>query len=196
MSGEPVSDRFAVVAEVPNLDPEDMMKTRDFKFLLILTLAFLMVANAAVFAQDQAVAEKMAGLQGMCGQSADARAARQAQSPLYDRLGGYDKILDLTREIVRLHEVNPDFEVMFRHVDGEQLARHVADFVAAGTGGTEKYTGRSLPESHSLLRLTDADFLSAGGDIITAMKSKGYGQNEIDEVVCILVSLKDQVVFK
>ncbi len=172
------------------------MKTKDLKPMLILAVTLLMVANAPVFAQDKAVAEQMAGLQSMCAQSADARAARQADTSLYERLGGYDRILDLTREIVRLHQINPDFEVMFRHVDDEQLARHVADFVAAGTGGTEKYTGRSLPESHSLLRLTDADFLSAGGDIITSMKSMDYGQNEIDEVICILVSLKDQVVFQ
>ena len=33
-------------------------------------------------------------------------------------------------------------------------------------------------------------------DIVTAMQSMDYGQDEIDEVVCILVSLKDQVVLK
>lgn len=41
-----------------------------------------------------------------------------------------------------------------------------------------------------------SDFLSAGDDIGKAMTSLGYGQNEIDEVVCILVSLKDQVVLQ
>jgi len=132
----------------------------------------------------------------MCTQSADARMARQSESSLYERLGGYDKILEFCNEIVRLHRINPDFEVMFRHVDGDKLAHEVADFISAGTGGDATYSGRSLPASHSLLRLTDADFLSAGGDIMTAMKNKGHGQNEIDEMVCILVSLKDQVVLK
>ena len=51
-----------------------------------------------------------------------------------------------------------------------------------------------MPASHAHLRLTDADFLAAGGDIVTAMQSMGYGENEINEIVCILVSLKDQVV--
>ena len=32
--------------------------------------------------------------------------------------------------------------------------------------------------------------------IVGAMTALGYGQEEIDEVVCILVSLKDQVVFE
>jgi hypothetical protein len=36
----------------------------------------------------------------------------------------------------------------------------------------------------------------AGGDIIGAMKALGYGQEEIDEAGCTLVSLKDRMVFE
>jgi hemoglobin len=164
----------------------------------ILTLMLVVLLTAAALAGDHpsSVEDKMSGLQSMCAESADARADRHARESLYDRLGGYDKILELTREIVRRHNENPEIQAMFAHVDGERLARHVADFMAAGVGGTAEYTGRSLPASPGHLNLTDADFLSAGGDIIGAMKHLGYGQEEIDEVVCILVSLKDQVVFK
>ncbi len=118
------------------------------------------------------------------------------EKSLYERLGGYDKILEMTTEVVRLHSINPTIIPMLKGVDHAGLAKHVADFVAAGTGGTAKYTGRDMPSSHAHLKLTDADFLSAGGDIVTAMTSLGYGQNEIDEFLCIMVSLKDQVVFK
>jgi hypothetical protein len=38
--------------------------------------------------------------------------------------------------------------------------------------------------------------MAAGGDIVKAMQTVGYGQDEIDEFVCILVSLKDQVVLE
>ena len=142
------------------------------------------------------VAEQMAGLQQMCTETAEARAQRQAQHPLYDRLGGYEKINEMTREVVRLHKENDDIKEMFEYVDTERLAKSVADFTSAGTGGPHEYTGRTMPAVHANLKLTDADFLSAGGDIVTAMQTMGYGQNEIDEFVCILVSLKDQVVFK
>lgn len=161
---------------------------------IVMSLALGMIVVSGALAQT--VAEQMTGLQNMCTASADARVARQAETSPYERLGGYDRILDFCKEIVRLHRINPDFEVMVRHVDGDKLARNVADFISAGTGGDATYSGRSLPASHSLLRLTDADFLSAGADVMTAMKNKGYGQNEIDEMVCILVSLKDQVVLK
>ena len=85
---------------------------------------------------------------------------------------------------------------MMKYVDGEHLAKQVADFMAAGTGGTETYQGRNMHGAHAHLDLTTADFLSAGGDVIKAMKNLGYAQEEIDEVVCILVSMKDQVVLK
>lgn len=142
------------------------------------------------------VAEQINGMQQMCADSAEARAQRQAADPLYNRLGGYDKISEFTTEVVRLHNQNDAIKAMFVHVDGDRLAKHVADFVSAGTGGTAEYTGRTMPASHANLKLTDADFLSAGGDIVTAMKTMGYGENEIQEMVCILVSLKDQVVFE
>jgi len=165
---------------------------------LILASFLMAVLPGAMVAAEEAptTSEQLHSLQEMCAGSAQARSARQEAESLYDRLGGYDRILELTREIVRLHNQNEDIKHMFVDVDAEKLARHVADFMAAGTGGSAKYTGRDMPTAHSHLNLTDADFLSAGGDIVKAMKSMDYGQDEIDEVICILLSLKDQVVFE
>ena len=160
------------------------------------SLVLAVCASSVLAGEEASVDEQMTALASMCADSASARADRHARRALYERLGGYDPILELTHEIVRRHQVNPDFEVMFRHIDGDKLARHGADFLAAGTGGTAEYTGRDLPAAHAHLRLTDADFLSAGRDVVGAMQHLGYGQEETDEVLCILVSLKDQVVFE
>lgn len=167
-----------------------------FKQTPLMTLLVLLLALPVLAAEAPTVAEQMTGLQTMCNESATARAERQEAKSLYERLGGYDRILALTTDIVRRHRLNEPIKRTMEGVDDAKLAKHVADFMAAGTGGSEKYTGRSLPDSHARLKLTDADFLAAGGDIMSAMKDMGYGQNEIDEVVCILVSLKDLVVFK
>jgi hemoglobin len=164
---------------------------------ILLTLVMAMLPLTVASAEEKPTAtEQIGSLEKMCTGSAKARAERHAAESLYVRLGGYDRILELTREVVRLHKQNDDIKHMFEHVDSEKLAKHVADFMAAGIGGTAKYTGRDLPTSHAHLELTDADFLSAGGDIIKAMQNLEYGQEEIDEVVCILVSLKDQVVLE
>lgn len=142
------------------------------------------------------VDEQMAGLVKMCEDTASDRLARQEEKSLYDRLGGYDKIHALTKEIVRLHAENEDFRLMMTYVDHDHLAKQVADFASAGTGGDAVYNGRNMVDAHKHMQMTQADFLSAGGDVVQAMKNMGYGQNEIDEFVCILVSMKDMVIYK
>ena len=173
------------------------MKTK--KMLLLLAAALVVAIPVLVLAGGEktpSADEQMAGLVESCQASADARAARHEAKALYDRLGGYDKILALTTEIVRLHGENDAIKRTLVGVDPEMLAKHVADFMAAGTGGTAAYTGRSMPDAHRHLELSTADFLAAGGDVIQAMKNLGYGPDEIDEVVCILVSLKDTVLYE
>jgi hemoglobin len=164
--------------------------------LMMVVLAVIPVLAVAGDHPAPSAEEQMKGLEGMCAASAEARTARQEAKPLYDRLGGYDGILAVTNEIVRLHKINPDFRLMMKYVDGEHLAKQVADFMAAGTGGTETYKGRNMKAAHAHLEMTTADFLSAGGDVMKAMQNLEYGQEEIDEVVCILVSMKDQVIYE
>jgi hemoglobin len=139
-------------------------------------------------------AEQMAGLETMCADSHEARIHRQAENPLFIRLGEYDKVHELTTEIIRLHNINPDFTRFMADIDGEKLATDVADFLSTGTGGPDVYTGRDMASAHAHLELSTADFLSAGSDVTKAMHNMGYGDEEIQEVICILVSMKDLVV--
>jgi len=170
-------------------------RTQTKWILAALVMAMLSVAVAG--ANDApTVAEQIGGMQAMCADTEQARAQRQADDALYNRLGGYDRIHEFTTEVVRLHIENEALDRIMVGVDGEALAKNVADFVATGTGGPQRYTGRDMPTAHAHLHLTDADFLSAGGDIVTAMQTMGYGQDEINEFVCILVSLKGQVVLE
>lgn len=140
--------------------------------------------------------DQLQNLQNMCNQTESERADRHQKKSLYERLGGFEKILQLTTEIVRLHKVNENIKHLFTHVDSKDLARKVAEFMAAGTGGNIEYTGGTMVNVHRDLHLTDSDFLAAGGDVVTALENLEFEQNEIDEVVCILVSLMNQVVLK
>ncbi len=146
--------------------------------------------------EEPTVDEQMAGVVKMCADSEEARVQRQTEKPLYHRLGEYDGIVELTTEIVRLHNINPDFERFMGDVDSEALIKNVSDFVSTGTGGPKVYTGRDMPSAHAHLELSKADFLSAGNDVGMAMKIKGYGENETQEFLCILVSMKDLVITK
>jgi len=142
------------------------------------------------------VEEKIAGLETMCAESADARAKRQAAESLFVRMGGEEKVRAFFADVVARHRVNEEIKQYMDGVDDEKLIEHLVDFVSAGTGGGGEYTGRSMKESHEKMGLTDADFLAAGDDVVAGMKASGYGEGEIQEFLCILVSLKDQVVLK
>ena len=173
------------------------MNTQKRNLLIAATLVIgLMSGSFAGAGEHPSADEQMAGLVQMCADSEAARVERQAAKPLYFRLGEYDKITALTAEIVRLHSINPDFERFWGHIDEERLIKNVSDFVSTGTGGPKVYEGRDMPSAHAHLELSKADFLSAGGDVTQAMKNKGYGDEEIQEFVCILVSMKDLVITK
>ncbi|MGB0204723.1 MAG: group I truncated hemoglobin [Neptuniibacter sp.] len=162
------------------------------------TLMAGVVLSASIGAAEKppTVEEQITGLQTMCADTEQARNDRHTANPLYFRLGEYDKIHRFTTEVVRLHFENSDLDRIMEGIDGDKLAKNVADFVSTGTGGPKVYQGRDMPTAHARLKLTDADFLAAGGDIVAAMQNMGYGQPEIDEFVCILVSMKDLVVMK
>jgi len=138
--------------------------------------------------------EQVAALEEMCTASAEARTARQEEKSLYERLGGEEKIHEMVAEIVRLHQENEDLDYIMEGVDIDKLVDGVTVFFAAGTGGDAKYDGPSLTDSHEHMKLTNALFLSAGGDVVQGMKNTGMGEDEINEMMCIFMSLRSQVV--
>ncbi len=167
----------------------------------LLTLALILTAGSSALAHNCADHSSSAGaeaqvldLEKMCEANSDARADRHAKKPLFKRLGKENKIHALTKEIVRLHLKNDAIKHLVDERYADHLAKRVAEFVISGTGGPAIYEGPSLSHSHEHMQLSNADFMAAGADVIQAMKNLGHGQDEIDEVVCILVSLRDQVV--
>lgn len=170
------------------------MKANSIHLLAAMVVAITLAAGPVAGGESPSVDEQIAGLVKMCADSEEARTARHQAKPLFERLGGYDKITDLTTEIVRLHSINPDFARFWGRIDEQRLIKNVSDFVSTGTGGPKVYTGRDMPSAHAHLELSQADFLSAGGDVSQAMKNRGYGDDEIQEFICILVSMKDLVI--
>jgi len=138
--------------------------------------------------------EQVAMYEEMCALSAAARAERQEEKSLYERLGGEEKIHEMVAEIVRLHTENEDLDYIMEGVDIDKLVDGVTVFFAAGTGGKATYDGPSLTESHEHMKLTNALFLSAGGDVVQGMKNTGMGEDEINEMMCIFMALRSQVV--
>ncbi len=139
--------------------------------------------------------QQVMDLEKMCEDTSVARTERHTKKTLFERLGKEKGIHRLTKELVRVHLQNEQVAPFLEDLDSDMVANRVAQFMISGMGGPTVYKNRpTLPDSHRHMKLTNGDFMAAGGDMIQAMKNLEYGQNEIDEVVCALVGLRDQVV--
>ena len=170
------------------------MKRIHNSYLLLAGLATLAASAVATASETLTPSEKVAQLKQDCRASAEARADRHAETPLYERLGGRGGIEAVVEETVRLHGQNDTIAHLMEGVDRNRLVRQVTDFLAAATGGDVAYEGRNMVEAHAHLDINDEEFLAAGGDVAKAMKAHGQGDAEVEEVTCMFVSLHEQVV--
>lgn len=115
---------------------------------------------------------------------------------LYERLGGPAAVQKLARDIVNLHLQNPLIQTRFAASKVEDLVMHVANFIGAGTGGKESYTGRDMPTAHKGMNINERELVAAIDDVLKALKQNGIGEAEQREMLAILYSLKDEVMFQ
>lgn len=117
---------------------------------------------------------------------------------LYQRLGGAEGITALVDDIVEAHMRNPAINARFlpyletpeRIVEvKQQLCR----FLAAGSGGPQQYTGRSMPEAHRGMNISEAEYMAAMDDILAAMEDRGIDGQTRQDVLGIAYSLKGEI---
>lgn len=129
------------------------------------------------------------------------------KASLYDRLGGrpaIEKVVDTF-----LSTAAPDPEVNFfrkddtgtakfssKAPDVERLRGHLINLFGTLTGGPEKYTGRSMAESHKNMKITEKEFNKLAGHLADALAKNGVKEPELGEVMTIAASTKGDIVGK
>src|SRR4030066_330600 len=89
---------------------------------------------------------------------------------LYQRLGGVYNIAPVVDEFLEVLYVddvldaNPRIKEARDRVPKPYLKYHVTSLVAQASGGPEKYTGRSMKESHQHLNITEKEWQGMRGD--------------------------------
>ena len=95
-------------------------------------------------------------------------------SSLYERLGGRTRIAAVMEDVVALHLQSPIVGPRFKAVkDLDQLKKHAIDFVCAGTGGPEAYTGRDMRTTHTGMNVSEQEFVAVVDDILAALDKNG-----------------------
>ena len=118
------------------------------------------------------------------------------QAPLFDRLGGRDGIHALVERVLDNHFVNPVVRSRFEDakMTKDQMVEGGFEFFCPGLSGIPTYTGRSIPEAHAGMNITDAEFNAVLDDILAAMGSIGIGDLEQAEALKILYGMRTEVV--
>ena len=120
--------------------------------------------------------------------------AATTQMPLYERLGEEPGIRKIVNDVLGKNSSNPLIGYHFRNVDMDKLKQLVFEFFSMGTGGPHNYTGRDMLSAHTGMNITEEEWVSATDDTLWALDNNGVAQQEKNEVITILESLKGDIV--
>ena len=116
---------------------------------------------------------------------------------LYDRLGGYDGIHAFVSDLLPRVMTDAQLERFWAHRGTDRLAKEkqlLIDYLCANSGGPTHYAGRDMKLSHAGMKISEDDwslFLGHAGDTMGALQ---VPEQEVNEVVEFVLSLKDDIV--
>lgn len=118
---------------------------------------------------------------------------------LFERLGGTPGINALVDDIVALHMENPVIRARFRpYLDTpEKLAitkKHLCAFLEAGSGGKAEYCGRTMPDTHRGMNISEAEYMATIDDILAALRKNEVDEQTQKDVLAIAWSLKGDII--
>ena len=159
---------------------------------------------------DQRAEQQVAKVQQLRGEGGDNPATKKS---LFDRLGG-DKGIDIVVDDW-INRAMADPRVNWRRSGVQQggisfrrgrslewkgdanavanMKKHIAQFIKLSTGGPAKYEGRPMKDVHSNMRITNANFDAAVGDLKASLDKLGVPTEEQKELLAIVESTREQI---
>ena len=119
------------------------------------------------------------------------------QQSLYDRLGGYDGITAFANDLLPRLQGDSQLGRFWQNRGDDGIAREkqlLIDYLCANTAGPVYYTGRNMKISHAGMKITEDDwsvFLQHAG---ATMETLQVPEQECNEVVTFVLSLKEDIV--
>jgi hemoglobin len=124
----------------------------------------------------------------------------QAEPTLYGRLGGVyniatvvDDFIDRVMTDARLN-ANPRVDEAHHRVSPAGFKYYVTEMLCEAAGGPQKYSGRTMGDSHRHLMITDEEWVSFMDDLQQTLDKFEVPQPEQDEVISIVESTKEGIV--
>lgn len=121
---------------------------------------------------------------------------------LYERLGGIYAIAAVVDDFIDRIMVNPILNAnplvdeAHHRVSKAGFKYLVTEMVGWATGGPQKYTGKTMKESHEHLSITESEWQSFLGDFQTTLDKFQVPAAEQSELFAIVDSTKGEIVVK
>ena len=115
------------------------------------------------------------------------------EASLYERLGEEEKIRAIATDALDNHLKNKTISVRYQGSDREKVIQVVTEFICAGTGGPQEYTGKDMLTTHRGMNINETEYLAVVDDIMAALDSNGIGEREKQEMLMIAYSLKGEI---
>jgi hemoglobin len=119
------------------------------------------------------------------------------QKTLYERLGGYDGISVFANDLLPRLQGDSQLGRFWQNRGADGIAREkqfLINYLCENAGGPIYYTGRDMKTSHSGMKISESDwsvFLEHAGATLKALE---VPQQECDDVVAFVLSIKDDIV--
>ena len=122
------------------------------------------------------------------------------QPSLYERLGGVYSIATVVDDFIdrimtepRLN-ANPRVDEAHHRVSPAGFKYLVTEMVCGATGGPQRYTGRTMKDSHEALMITAEEWQAFLDDFQQTMDKFGVPQTEQEELKAIVDSTRADIV--
>jgi hemoglobin len=119
---------------------------------------------------------------------------------LYDRLGGVYNIATVVDDLIdrvmvdpRLN-ANPRVDEAHHRVSAAGFKYYVTEMTCGAAGGPQKYTGRSMGDSHRHLMITEDEWQAFVDDVRLSLEKFEVPQPERQELIAIVESTKEAIV--
>lgn len=127
--------------------------------------------------------------------------ATGAQKSLYERLGGQPAVAAVVDDFVANVAADNRINHFFTSAAGDpeemkHFKQMLNDQICEATGGGCKYTGKSMPDAHKGMAITDADFTALVEDLKKSLDKLHVGDQEQNELLTALGGLKGDIVGK
>lgn len=120
-----------------------------------------------------------------------------ASLSLYERLGAYDGITAFADDLLPRLQTDPQLGRFWQNRGDDGIEREkqlLIDYLCSSAGGPIYYTGRDMKLTHQGMGITESDWTVFLGHASKTMVALKVPQQECDDVVAFVLSLKDDIV--